>query len=122
MSRLRRWQKYFEDSRTAVRGSQPFTVSGRLTRVAGLVMEAVGLKLPVGNSCFVLTPSGQRVDAEVVGFSGDRLFLMPSTDIYGLKPGALAGRARVPRLEDFVPRRRAEIGRASGGRAGCWGG
>jgi flagellum-specific ATP synthase len=114
MSRLRRWQKYFEDSRTAVRGSQPFTVSGRLTRVAGLVMEAVGLKLPVGNSCFVLTPSGQRVDAEVVGFSGDRLFLMPSTDIYGLKPGALVipvdpAVTRVPRLgEDFVPRRRAE--------------
>jgi flagellum-specific ATP synthase len=114
MSRLRRWQKYFEDSRTAVRTSQPFTVSGRLTRVAGLVMEAVGLKLPVGNSCFVLTPSGQRVDAEVVGFSGDRLFLMPSTDVYGLKPGALVipvdpAITRVPRLgEDFVPRRRAE--------------
>jgi hypothetical protein len=77
-------------------------------------MEAVGLKLPVGNSCFVLTPSGQRVDAEVVGFSGDRLFLMPSTDIYGLKPGALVipvdpAVTRVPRLgEDFVPRRRAE--------------
>jgi flagellum-specific ATP synthase len=114
MSRLRRWQKYFEDSRTAVRASQPFTVSGRLTRVAGLVMEAVGLKLPVGNSCFVLTPGGQRVDAEVVGFSGDRLFLMPSTDIYGLKPGALVipvdpAITRVPRLgEDFVPRRRAQ--------------
>ncbi len=114
MSRLRRWQKYFEDSKTAVRASQPLTVSGRLTRVAGLVMEAVGLKLPVGNGCFVLTPSGQRVDAEVVGFSGDRLFLMPSTDIYGLKPGALVipvdpAVTRVPRLgEDFVPRRRAE--------------
>jgi flagellum-specific ATP synthase len=114
MSRLRRWQKYFEDSRAALRASQPFTVSGRLTRVAGLVMEAVGLKLPVGNSCFVLTPSGQRVDAEVVGFSGERLFLMPSTDIYGLKPGALVipvdpAVTRVPRLgEDFVPRRRAE--------------
>jgi flagellum-specific ATP synthase len=114
MSRVRRWQKYFEDCRSATRASQPYTVSGRLTRVAGLVMEAVGLKIPVGNSCYVLTPSGQRVDAEVVGFSGDRLFLMPSTDVYGLKPGALVvpidpAFARVPRLgEDFVPRRRAQ--------------
>jgi flagellum-specific ATP synthase len=114
MSRVRRWQKYFEDCRGAARASQPFTVSGRLTRVAGLVMEAVGLKLPVGNSCYVLTPSGQQVDAEVVGFAGDRLFLMPSTDIYGLKPGALVvpidpAFARVPRLgEDFIPRRRAQ--------------
>ena len=114
MSRTRRWHRYFEDCKAAVRGSQPFTVSGRLTRVAGLVMEAVGLKLAVGSSCFVMTPSGQRVDAEVVGFSGDRLFLMPSTDIYGLKPGAVVVPVdpvvtRVPRLgEDFVPRRRAE--------------
>lgn len=114
MSRLRRWQKYFEDCKSAARGSEPFTVSGRLTRVAGLVMEAVGLKLPVGNSCFIITPGGQRVDAEVVGFAGERLFLMPSTDVYGLKPGALVmpvdpAVTRVPRLgEDFVPRRRAE--------------
>jgi flagellum-specific ATP synthase len=62
----------------------------------------------------VLTPSGQRVDAEVVGFSGERLFLMPSTDIYGLKPGAVVvpidpAVTRVPRLgEDYIPRRRAE--------------
>jgi flagellum-specific ATP synthase len=114
MSRARRWQKYFEDCRTAARSSQPFMASGRLTRVAGLVMEAVGLELPVGNSCYVLTPSGQRVDAEVVGFSGERLFLMPSTDIYGLKPGAVVvpidpAVTRVPRLgEDYIPRRRAE--------------
>src|SRR5581483_5011501 len=105
---------YFEDCHKAARAAQPFMVSGRLTRVAGLVMEAVGLKLPVGNSCYVMTPSGQRVDAEVVGFSGERLFLMPSTDIYGLKPGALVVPvdplvSGVPRLgEEYFPRRRAQ--------------
>ena len=114
MTKTRRWHRYFEDCKTAARASQPLSVSGRLTRVAGLVMEAVGLKIPVGNSCFILTPAGQRVDAEVVGFSGERLFLMPSTDIYGLKPGALVvpidpAVSRVPQLgEDFKPRRRAE--------------
>ena len=89
MSRNRRWQKYFQDCQAAAGTISPWTVSGRLTRVAGLVMEAVGLKLPVGNSCYVIAPSGQRVDAEVVGFSGDRLYLMPATDVYGLEPGAL---------------------------------
>jgi flagellum-specific ATP synthase len=114
MSRIRRWHRYFDDCKAAARGSQPFTVSGRLTRVAGIVMEAVGLKLPVGNSCYMLTPSGQRVDAEVVGFSGERLFLMPSTDVFGLNPGALVIPVdpmitRVPRLgEEYTPRRRAE--------------
>ncbi len=114
MSRLRRWQKYFEDCHSAVGMVPPWSMSGRLTRVAGLVMEAVGLKLPVGNSCYVLAPSGQRVDAEVVGFSGDSIFLMPTTDVYGLEPGALVVPVdsyvvRSPKLGvDFIPRRRAE--------------
>ncbi len=114
MSRLRRWQKYFEDCHSAAAAVAPWTVSGRLTRVAGLVMEAVGLKVPVGNSCYVIAPTGQRVDAEVVGFSGERLYLMPATDVYGLEPGALvvpveSGAVRTPRLGvDFIPRRRAE--------------
>jgi len=54
LSRIRRWQRYFDDCKAAARASQPFAVNGRLTRVAGLVMEAVGLKLPVGNGCYVL--------------------------------------------------------------------
>ena len=61
---------------------------GRLTRVAGLVMEAVGLKLPIGSSCVVSQDGFNPVEAEVVGFSGDRLYLMPASDIYGLTPGA----------------------------------
>jgi flagellum-specific ATP synthase len=51
-------------------------------------MEASGLKLATGVSCRVAMAGGQQVDAEVVGFSGERLFLMPATDVYGLGPGA----------------------------------
>ncbi len=51
-------------------------------------MEAVGLKLAVGSGCTVLMPNGNRVEAEVVGFHGDRLYLMPTQDIFGLTPGA----------------------------------
>ncbi len=107
-------RQYLEDCKVAARAVQPWALSGRLTRVAGLVMEAVGLKLPLGQSCYVLTPGRQRVDAEVVGFAGDHLYLMPSTDIYGLKPGALVvpvepALGRIPRLgEEYLPRRRAE--------------
>ncbi len=61
---------------------------GRLTRINGLVMEASGLKLPLGSSCHIFPQSGASVEAEVVGFSGDKLFLMPSDDVYGLAPGA----------------------------------
>lgn len=71
---------------------------GRLTRVAGLVMEAVGLRLAVGSGCLVYLPDGHAVEAEVVGFSGDKLFLMPSTDVYGLTPGARVVAAEAPAL------------------------
>jgi flagellum-specific ATP synthase len=60
---------------------------GRLTRVTGMVMEAVGLKLPVGSACQVELANDHRVEAEVVGFSGDKLFLMPLTNVHGLVPG-----------------------------------
>jgi len=61
---------------------------GRLTRVAGLIMEASGLQLPVGSSCRIVDTAGNSADAEVVGFSGDRLFLMPTGEVHGLRSGA----------------------------------
>lgn len=85
---------------------QPWAVTGRLTRVAGLVMEAVGIKAPVGSVCVVSLPGGNTVDAEVVGFSGDRLLLMPSTDVYGVHPGARVA------LVDAEPLPQQQQGRA----------
>jgi len=80
---------YLNDCRTFVHASHPMAMHGRLTKVAGLVMEAVGLKLPIGSSCVVLQEGMNRVEAEVVGFSGDHLYLMPASEIYGLAPGAI---------------------------------
>lgn len=82
------WRDFILNCQQLIEPIQPLRVSGTLTRVAGLVMEAVGLKLAVGTSCVVYLPNGTSVTAEVIGFSGDRLFLMPSGDIYGLTPGA----------------------------------
>ncbi len=84
----RAWQTFLADCNELATLASPLKVTGHLTRVAGLVMEAVGLKLAVGANCEVILPSGTRVEAEVVGFSGDKIFLMPSDDVYGLTPGA----------------------------------
>jgi flagellum-specific ATP synthase len=67
--------------------AEPMLVSGRVTRVTGLVMEAIGLKLAVGSACTVPLPNGSRIEAEVVGFDNDRLFLMPQSDVEGVVPG-----------------------------------
>ncbi len=77
-------------------------------------MEASGLKVATGVSCRVTMPGGQQVDAEVVGFSGERLYLMPSTDVYGLGPGATVETTAVcgfdpPRINrPYYRRRRIE--------------
>jgi len=81
------WRDCLSDNRESVAQVKPLLVSGHLTRVTGLVMEAVGLKLPVGSTCVVELPHSQ-VEAEVVGFSGEKLFLMPENDVQGLMPGA----------------------------------
>ena len=42
------WQDTLQISRNLAASSTPFLVSGRLTKVNGLVMEAVGLRVAVG--------------------------------------------------------------------------
>lgn len=81
------WQGYLQQAGQVVGHSQSLHLSGRITRVAGLVMEAVGLKLPVGSACLVPLPNGSSVQAEVVGFENERLFLMPQADVEGIVPG-----------------------------------
>jgi flagellum-specific ATP synthase len=64
-------------------------VWGRLTRVVGLTLEAVGCPMMMGDRCLIDVRGGRSVEAEVVGFSEQRLFLMPLTAVQGLQAGAL---------------------------------
>jgi len=64
-------------------------VSGRLTRMVGLTLEAVGCKSMVGDRCLIKSASGNDIEAEVVGFEENRTFLMPLTAAEGIRPGAL---------------------------------
>lgn len=62
---------------------------GRLTRFVGLTLEAVGLNVSVGHQCEVVTADGRRLEAEVVGFSDEKVYLMPIQHIEGVQPGAI---------------------------------
>ena len=63
------------------------SVAGRLVRVVGLTLEAVGVKAHIGSQCLVETSKGDLL-AEVIGFSQDRTFLMPEESLQGVSPGA----------------------------------
>lgn len=60
---------------------------GRLTRVVGMTLEAVGCSAPVGSRCELVTVHGARFEAEIVGFSENTTYLMPIGRTYGLAPG-----------------------------------
>ncbi|OAH99529.1 EscN/YscN/HrcN family type III secretion system ATPase [Methylomonas methanica] len=62
-------------------------VEGKLSRMVGLTLEAEGCRAAIGSLCQVITKSGKIITAEVVGFGGSRLFLMPTGDTHGLEPG-----------------------------------
>ncbi len=69
-------------------GRTPLLVpEGRLIRMVGLTLEAVGLEMPIGGRCVILG-QGEGVEAEVVGFAEGRTYLMPVGDIRGLTPNA----------------------------------
>ncbi|TQU29114.1 flagellum-specific ATP synthase FliI, partial [Xanthomonas perforans] len=60
---------------------------GILRRAVGLTLEATGCEAPMGATCKVEVDGGW-VDAEVVGFAGERTYLMPSAELHGLLPNA----------------------------------
>lgn len=74
--------------------------SGKLIRMVGLTLEAEGLVVKVGDRCMVERRGDKDIEAEVVGFDGNRIFLMPIEQVDGLQAGAkvspLSGSDSVP--------------------------
>lgn len=92
-ARVSLWQNALDKVQERVKSLPPYRTSGRIVRATGMVLEVVGLQLPVGSACKIELQQGYDqapayAEAEVVGFAGDRSFLMPLNEIQGLTPGA----------------------------------
>lgn len=110
-----KWAQYLDQARAAVGAASSLEVRGTLTKLTGLVLEASGIRVPVGSQCVVTMKAREPVLAEVVGFSGDRAYLMPAGDVHGLSSGAGVAAAAafvpVPRLgEKAIPADAASAG------------
>ncbi|MDH5669796.1 MAG: FliI/YscN family ATPase [Nitrospira sp.] len=71
-------------------GVDPICVSGRVVQAVGIVIEGYGPVTTVGELCAISREDGgEPVAAEVVGFRGDRILLMPLGDMRGIGPGSL---------------------------------
>ncbi len=104
--------------------AQP-VLEGRLLRMVGLTLEAEGLRAAVGSRCLVINDDSyhpSQVEAEVMGFSAGKLFLMPVGSLVGIAPGArvvpLHSTGRLPMGRSMLGRVLDGAGRALDGKGG----
>jgi flagellum-specific ATP synthase len=86
--RPKQWANALAKARERMANAAEIVVEGTLNRMVGMTLEAVGCEAAVGGRCLIDTAEGKQIEAEVVGFSGDKLFLMPTGEIRGVMPGA----------------------------------
>jgi len=84
---FQRWVDTLTKKQSLIAPIEPI-VEGRLTRMVGLTLEAVGCEAAVGTSCNIVAPGNHSIEAEVVGFSGDKTYLMAMGESRGLVPNA----------------------------------
>jgi flagellum-specific ATP synthase len=63
-------------------------VTGRLVKVNGLMLQAVGCRFKLEQRCLVETDEGDMIEAQVVGFDHNIAYLMPVRRLGGLFAGA----------------------------------
>ncbi|WJV52162.1 flagellar protein export ATPase FliI [Pectobacteriaceae bacterium CE90] len=90
-ARLSRWLSTLDSFEKRIANTPSVRRYGRLTRATGLVLEVTGLHMPLGATCLIERQNGnqvEEVESEVVGFNGQKLFLMPLEEVEGIIPGA----------------------------------
>ncbi|MBC9131674.1 flagellar protein export ATPase FliI [Frischella sp. Ac13] len=88
---MSRWTVKIDQSICRLQSTSLMRNYGRLVKASGLVLEATGLTLPLGASCFVERQSLHNIEAvecEVVGFNAKNLYLMPFDATDGILSGA----------------------------------
>ncbi len=76
--------------RRSVRLKDPITVYGKITEVIGLLVESEGPASFIGETCLIRSDGGEgdSIPAEVVGFKGKKVLLMPLGELQGIAPGS----------------------------------
>lgn len=82
------WKKRLSAGQERLKSVPGLNVEGKLTRMVGLTLEASGCQAPIGGRCLIIGAGGMELEAEVVGFAGDKTYLMPTGDLRGLVPNA----------------------------------
>lgn len=85
---LSKWSSLLGEHSARLQDPPRMVVEGQLNRMVGLTLEAVGCHTAIGARCIVDSPGSAAIETEVVGFAGERLFLMPIDTVHGIRPNA----------------------------------
>ncbi len=78
--------KYFR----AIRNAQTYRSFGKIDKVIGMMIESVGPDCSIGDLCKIYVRGDQEfIHAEVVGFRGNKVLLMPYEEPEGISAGDL---------------------------------
>ncbi len=94
---------------TRIEQTSTIKQSGRVVHVVGLVVESIGPTVSIGDLCQIENPeSGEKIQAEVVGFRDNRILLMPLGTVNGITPGSIVistgEQIRIPVGEQLIGR------------------
>jgi len=80
-----------KDYYAAIDQSNTYKWFGKVLRVIGLMIESEGPAANIGEVCYIYTSENKTdpILAEVVGFSNERIILMPYAEVSEIGPGCL---------------------------------
>jgi len=82
------WLSQLKEHQSRLDEPPALIVEGKLNRMVGLTLEAVGCQAAIGARCIVDSPGSAAIEAEVVGFANESLYLMPTSSMQGIRPNA----------------------------------
>ena len=78
----------FQDTIRQIQQAETIGHTGKIENIVGMSIEASGIKAAVGDICRIYSgESSGQITAEVVGFKGDRVLLMPYSEMSGISAG-----------------------------------
>ncbi|MCX7614251.1 MAG: flagellar protein export ATPase FliI [Clostridiales bacterium] len=80
----------FDIYQQALEKTNTLVYKGKVDKIIGMVIESNGPRANIGEVCKIQTSKGDKqICAEVVGFKGDKVLLMPFEDLNGVGPGSI---------------------------------
>lgn len=82
-----RIKNHFRRTSNIIEDNQSIILTGTITQISGMKIEASGISIPLGTVCKILVSKNVSVNAEVIGFSEKSTYLMATEDVSGIKQG-----------------------------------